>query len=115
MKIQWKNLKEDLNPMDEFVYLQELQARNLGLPKAFSHKPKKPADEKPPQGKLVKEAAAPAKARNLNGARNLSAIRKMHYASQTSSIMMEQENRSRAKCLQSQKELRRQLSSTRSK
>jgi len=61
MQIQWTNLKEDLNPMDEFVYLQGLKARNLGLPKAFVHKPKKPADEKPPQGKIV--AVAPAKAR----------------------------------------------------
>jgi len=62
MNIQWNNIKEDINPMDEFVYLQGLRARNLGLPKAFGHKPKKPADEKPPQGKVV-VAAAPVKAR----------------------------------------------------
>jgi len=30
MNIQWKNVKEDINPMDEFVYLQGLKARNLG-------------------------------------------------------------------------------------
>ena len=62
MNIQWNNIKEDINPMDEFVYLQGLRARNLGLPKAFGHKPKKPADEKPIQGKVV-VPAAPVKAR----------------------------------------------------
>jgi hypothetical protein len=46
--------------MDEFVYLQGLKRHSVT--KAFGHKPQKPADEKPPQGKIV-VAAAPVKAR----------------------------------------------------
>ena len=133
MQIQWTNLKENLNPMDEFVYLQGLKARNLGLPKAFVHKPKTPADEKPLREKLLLSPQPRHEQKiikrkhlkgiqSLHGTRSPSVIRKVYFASQISSIIMGQDNRSYARCPagihimgQSQKGLRRQRSSTRSR
>ena len=66
--IQWKNLKADLDFMDQFKYLQSLKARNIELPKAFGHKsraveqaelkPLKQVELKPLQAKPKEKAAA---------------------------------------------------------
>ena len=61
MKLQWSNLKTDLNVMDEFVYIQGLAARKMDLPHAFGHKPKQKGEVRGPPAPLPKVIAAPAK------------------------------------------------------
>ena len=58
LKLQWSNLKTDLNVMDEFVYLQGLTASKIELPKAFGHKKKQQQGAKVAQAHQPKQVPA---------------------------------------------------------